>query len=656
MGTDLPEQFLEGLPDAVLILNADGVAEHVNAEATDWFGSELIGKQVGVPLADFAVVQVPGVERLRSGELRVAESPEFGPGRRAIVIRDVTDREAMKVRLLRQVGELERLVEFLTIMPSPVVRVRRDGEVLWRNEAFVEQFGSSSTLAQALPVNGQQAKLADLLSPPVGQRTRSVVFEPDSPDGTPFIAHAVLLQGLEVGGDGSVPAPDQELGIVLNMYGAQERLLNEYLELLHFDPVLHLPNLRGLQLELRPIWDNPAFMHAVIVLVDWSVLDAHGGTLDEFSQSRSRHLADQLSLLRAGLIREFDLSSLLVARDTSNSFAIVLSVPSEVFETLELASVALIDRLHDLGGQSTLSAGVVGSGQVDGPFDEHLQAATVAAEVAHETGAALRTFTDTDAQHLIDEHDMLRRVRKAIHDRAFTVVFQPRIATDDHRLVAVEVLARLHDEDLGDIPPAVFIPLLKRLRLMSELTSIVFDKSLAELTNWRDRGVLPPKLSLNVVSGDLTSPEFLQTLQRVALQVGQRGALELELAETDAFPSYLGPELHAVLDSLGIELSLDDFGTGYSTFGYLVSLPIACIKIDKMFVDQLLIDEKRSATASLIRSIVAMARELRITVCAEGAETAEQVQELTLLGVNEIQGFFFSRPITALELESRYLT
>jgi EAL domain-containing protein (putative c-di-GMP-specific phosphodiesterase class I) len=251
---------------------------------------------------------------------------------------------------------------------------------------------------------------------------------------------------------------------------------------------------------------------------------------------------------------------------------------------------------------------------------------------------------------------MLRRVRKAIQDRAFTVAFQPRIATDDHRLVAAEVLARWHDEDLGDIPPSVFIPLLKRLRLMSELTNIVFDKSLAELTNWRERGVLLPKLSLNVVSGDLTSPEFLEKLQRVALQVGQRGALELELAEADAFPSSLGAELHAVLDSLGIELSLDDFGTGYSTFGYLVSLPIACIKIDKMFVDQLLIDGKRSATAALIRSIVAMARELKITVCAEGAETEEQVQELTLLGVDEIQGYYFSRPITAQELESTYLS
>jgi EAL domain-containing protein (putative c-di-GMP-specific phosphodiesterase class I) len=488
----------------------------------------------------------------------------------------------------------------------------------------------------------------------VGQRTRSVVFEPDSPDGTPFIAHAVLLEGLE--GDGSAPSSNQEIGIVLDMYGAQDRLLNEYLELLHFDPFLHLPNLRGLQLELRAIWDNPAFMHVVIVLVDWSILDAHGGTLDEFSQSRSRHLADQLALLRSGLIQGFGLSSMLVARDSSNSFAMVLSVPSEGFERLEEAAAALMTQLHDLAGQATLSAGVVGSGRVDGPFDAHLQAATVAAEVAHETGVPLRTFTEADSQHLLDQHDTLRRVRKAIQDRAFTVVFQPRISTTDQQLTCVEVLARWHDESLGDVPPSVFIPLLKRVRLISELTSIVFEKSLAELTSWRDRGIKPPKLSINVVSEDLTSPDFLQMLQRVALQVGQRGALELELAETDAFPSSLGHELHAALDGLGIELSLDDFGTGYSTFGYLVSLPIACIKIDKMFVDQLLIDEKKSATAALIRSIVALARELRITICAEGAETEEQVRELTLLGVDEIQGFYFSRPITADVLEARYLS
>ena len=154
-------------------------------------------------------------------------------------------------------------MEFLTIMPSPVVRVRRDGEVLWRNDAFVEQFGSSSTLAQALPVNGQRAKLADLLSPAdraahPQRRLRAGL----RPTARRFIAHAVLLEGVEEAGDGSGPAADQEIGIVLNMYGAQERLLNEYLELLHFDPDLHLPNVRGLQLELRPIWDNPAFMHA----------------------------------------------------------------------------------------------------------------------------------------------------------------------------------------------------------------------------------------------------------------------------------------------------------------------------------------------------------------------------------------------------------
>ena len=654
MAPELPEQLLESLPDAVLILNDEGVAEHVNAEAAKWFGPDLVGKQVGVPLTDFAVVRVPGRDRIRAGELRVADAPEFGAGRRAAVIRDVTDREDMKEQLTRQVVELGRLVEFLTIMPSPVVRVNRDGEVLWRNDAFNRVFGSASSLVEALPVNGQHDKLGELLEAPADKTVRSVVFEPDSPDGLPLIAHAVLLEGTP--DTTTTPRAAQEVGVVLDMYADQDRIVGEYLDLLYFDPDLHLPNLRGLQFELRSTWESDTVSHLVIVLVDWSVLEAHGGTLDTFSRTRSRHLADQIALLQEGMLREFALSAITVARSSFNSFAIVLTGLPGTFDRLDAGAESLMTRLRGLAGQPTLTAGMVASRGIDGTLADHVEAATVAAEVAHETGLMLKTFSQADSDHLRDQQDMHRRVRKAIQDRAFTVVFQPRISTGDLRLVSVEVLARWHDPVLGDVPPSVFVPLLKRLGLVSELTAIVFEKSLSELTSWRERGLTAPKLSLNVVSQDLVSPAFLDSLQRVAYQVGQRGAIELELAETDAFPTELGSELHAILDTLGIELSLDDFGTGYSTFGYLVSLPIACIKIDKMFVDQLLIPEKQPATRALIRAIVAMARELRITICAEGAETEEQVLELTLLGVDEIQGFVFSKPLSADELERTYLS
>jgi EAL domain-containing protein (putative c-di-GMP-specific phosphodiesterase class I) len=142
----------------------------------------------------------------------------------------------------------------------------------------------------------------------------------------------------------------------------------------------------------------------------------------------------------------------------------------------------------------------------------------------------------------------------------------------------------------------------------------------------------------------------------MARQFGEKGIFEVELAESYPFPTSQHGKLRALLEGMGIELSLDDFGTGYSSFAYLISLPISVIKIDKSFIDDLLIEKRRSASIALIRSIVALARELKLSVCAEGVEVQEQLDVLIPLGIDEIQGYLVSKPLPPKDFEARYIT
>jgi EAL domain-containing protein (putative c-di-GMP-specific phosphodiesterase class I) len=251
--------------------------------------------------------------------------------------------------------------------------------------------------------------------------------------------------------------------------------------------------------------------------------------------------------------------------------------------------------------------------------------------------------------------DLADAVRAAIINKSFTIVFQPRIDVVSKKIVAAEVLARLHHETLGDIAPDQFIPILQRFNLISELTQLVGQKALEQMQSWKEKGLKPVTLSINISPGDISSSRALSVLRSLAREFAEGSALELEMSEMDPFPLDSHEALKALLKNLGIELSLDDFGKGYSSFSYLVSLPISVIKVDKSFADDLLDVDKKAASVALYRSIVALARELKILICAEGVETQEQMDELALLGVDQIQGYIFSKPLTNADFEAGYL-
>jgi EAL domain-containing protein (putative c-di-GMP-specific phosphodiesterase class I) len=345
---------------------------------------------------------------------------------------------------------------------------------------------------------------------------------------------------------------------------------------------------------------------------------------------------------------------LRVGRVLGDSIGCILSAPRDS----ETGAASLAETLSNKvieHGLDRLHIGLVADTRASTSLDLALEEATIASQEASSLGKRLHTFTDDYGQVMKTRRDLAEAVRAAIINKSFTIVFQPRIDVVSKKIVAAEVLARLHHDTLGDIPPGQFIPILQRFNLISELTQLVGQQALEQMQSWKEKGLRPVTLSINISPGDISSSRALSVLRSLAREFAEGSALELEMSEMDPFPLDSHEALRALLKNLGIELSLDDFGKGYSSFSYLVSLPISVIKVDKSFADDLLDIDKKVASVALYRSIVALARELKILICAEGVETQEQVDQLALLGVDQIQGFIFSKPLSAADFEAGYL-
>ena len=201
------------------------------------------------------------------------------------------------------------------------------------------------------------------------------------------------------------------------------------------------------------------------------------------------------------------------------------------------------------------------------------------------------------------------------------------------------------------MPPSRFIPVAEVLGLMPEIGAWVLDEACRQARAWLDLGHSGFDISVNVAAQQLQRAGLVAqvraAIQRHALP---RGTLTIELTESSLMENVLRVQgVLAELKELGIQLSLDDFGTGYSSLAYLKQFPIDKLKIDQSFVRGLPHD---TDDATIARTIVAMAHQLRMVVAAEGVETSAQAVFLKAIGCDELQGYLLGRPVAATEAEA----
>jgi len=261
-----------------------------------------------------------------------------------------------------------------------------------------------------------------------------------------------------------------------------------------------------------------------------------------------------------------------------------------------------------------------------------------------------RFFTQEMQERSARQIQLEAALRHAIKRDELALHYQPQIDIATGDCVGVEALLRWRTAELGSVSPAEFIPLAEETGLILQIGEWVLRAATAQMRRWLDDGSSIKLVAVNLSAVQLRQKDLPDLIDRCLADVGLPPEhLELELTESAAFSH---PELAfamlAQLRARGLKLSIDDFGTGYSSLSYLRRIQIDKLKIDQSFVRDL---GKDPEDETLVNAIISMARSLKLTTIAEGVETLEQLTYLQAQGCNEVQGYYFSRPQPAADLE-----
>jgi diguanylate cyclase (GGDEF)-like protein len=238
----------------------------------------------------------------------------------------------------------------------------------------------------------------------------------------------------------------------------------------------------------------------------------------------------------------------------------------------------------------------------------------------------------------------------AVTSNQFELYYQPKVDTRTGEVRSAEALIRWNHPERGIVSPAEFIPLAEECGLIVPIGAWVIREACRQARAWQNAGVPSLRVSVNLSASQFRDSGLFESIRRALDDSGlQARFLEVELTESAVMSD---PEQSiAILEQLsamGVLVSVDDFGTGYSSMSYLRRFPIDKLKIDRVFIDEIV---SRPEDASIVRAIVSLAHSLRLKVVAEGVETPAQLEYLKMTGCDEYQGYHFSRPLPAAEFE-----
>ncbi len=241
------------------------------------------------------------------------------------------------------------------------------------------------------------------------------------------------------------------------------------------------------------------------------------------------------------------------------------------------------------------------------------------------------------------------RLRKAVENEEFVLHYQPQVNLHDNRIIGVEALLRWQCPERGLVYPVEFVSTLEETGLIVSVGRWVLHTACSQNKRWQDAGLDHITMAVNVSPIQFSSHQMTDTIIEVLAETGLPPcSLELEITENALMnhPAHCAFMLRE-LKVLGVNTSIDDFGTGYSSLSYLKRFPVSKLKIDRSFITDLPHDAN---DASITKAILGLGNSLQLDVLAEGVETKAQLKFLKKHGCEEVQGYYFSRPIPADEL------
>lgn len=346
-----------------------------------------------------------------------------------------------------------------------------------------------------------------------------------------------------------------------------------------------------------------------------------------------------------------------LARIGGDVFAVVLdNIPDEeiLSRTADKVRQAFLQPFHCAGSEIflSLSIGMELSSRVSSDAADMLRHAELAMhQVRRDDHRSYLLYDDQQAPVDRVRAGLESALYHALERDELNLVYQPQVDISSGHFTGVEVLLRWHHPVLGDVSPVVFIPVLEETGLIASFGRWVLEHSVQQFADWLKQQEIPStaRLSVNLSPRQFGQPDLVAqvsgALSRSGLPASQ---LTLEITESTLMHNMQQSveQLHE-LRALGVSIAIDDFGTGYSSLAYLKDLPIDYLKIDRVFVKDIVSNAHDAAIAS---SIISLAHNLGLSVVAEGVENTEVLDLLNLLGCDQYQGFFFSRPLPPAEL------
>ena len=430
----------------------------------------------------------------------------------------------------------------------------------------------------------------------------------------------------------------------------RKRVETRIAHMAHYDALTDLPNRVLFRERLEQELKNLAQGRQLAVLY----ID-----IDEFKRindSLGHPVGDELLKAVAGRLCSCVADGDVVARLGGDEFAVIQTAIKRPADTMDLIAriYQAIREPYDCFGHlltTDASIGIARAPQHGTDLDHLLKNADLAMYEAKADGRRTYRFFEPGMGARMHALRMLELdLRQAIADGGFEIVYQPLVSVGDGRVTGCEALLRWRHPLRGMISPAEFIPVAEDTGMINELGDWVLNKACSEAVSWPD----DVRVAVNVSPVQFRNPAFSL---KVAMALANSGLparrLELEITEAvlirddDAALAML-----YYLRELGVRIALDDFGTGYSSLSYLQRFPFDKIKIDRCFINQV---AEPDGSACIVQAIVNIAAARHMTTTAEGVETEAQLAALRGLGCTEMQGYLYSKPLSAADIKARLM-
>ena len=421
--------------------------------------------------------------------------------------------------------------------------------------------------------------------------------------------------------------------------------------LAHHDMLTGLPNRLSLQLRMEQAMAQ-ARRHGTLLAVLMIDMDH----FKDINDTLGHHVGDALLVEVGKRLQRCVRQSDVVARLGGDEFVVLVT---DMVTTLTAAAVAekIVAALsapyavesYQLHSTPSVGIGVFpNDGETVDDLLRNVDSAMYHAKAAGRNN--YQFFNDSMSANASERLTLQSSLHQAIARRQFVLHYQPQIETGSGRLVGVEVLVRWEHPERGLVPPNKFIPIAEESDLIIRLGEWILQEACRQLSVWRAMG-LQMRIAVNLSARQLRSKNLLRQVKDVVLKYDLKpGDLELEITESVAMEDADNTlRMLAQLRELGLELAIDDFGTGYSSLSHLKLMPLQRLKIDRSFVKDI---ENDPDDAAICAATISLAHNLGLTVIAEGVETDAQYAFLGNLGCECVQGFLFSKPLPAAELEA----